>query len=64
MGWTQAEAAAQLGAKQPHISELMHGKIGRFGLGRLVSMINRLVMDITIKLHKPRRPAVSSRKAA
>ena len=64
MGWTQTEAAAQLGVKQPHISELMHGKIGRFGLGGLVTMIDRLGMDITIKVHKPRRPAASSRKAA
>lgn len=35
-GWTQAQAAAFFGETQPRISNLMHGKIGRFSVDRLL----------------------------
>lgn len=38
-GWTQAEAARQLGVTQPRLSELLRGKISLFGLDSLVNMV-------------------------
>ena len=38
-GWTQAEAAKQLGVTQPRISDLLRGKISLFGLDSLVNMM-------------------------
>lgn len=38
-GWTQAEAAKQLGVTQPRISDLLRGKISLFGLDSLVNMV-------------------------
>jgi predicted XRE-type DNA-binding protein len=37
-GWTQAEVARRLGVTQPRMSDLMRGKIDRFGLDTLVNM--------------------------
>ena len=37
-GWTQAEAAGQIGITQPRVSDLMRGKINLFGLDTLVTM--------------------------
>jgi predicted XRE-type DNA-binding protein len=37
-GWTQAEAARQLGVTQPRISDLKRGKIDLFALDGLVTM--------------------------
>lgn len=38
-GWTQEEAARRLGTHQPHVSDLMRGKIGAFSIDRLVNML-------------------------
>ena len=37
-GMTQADAARVLGVTQPRVSDLMRGKIDRFGLDTLVNM--------------------------
>jgi predicted XRE-type DNA-binding protein len=37
-GWTQGEAAHRFGVTQPRVSDLMRGKIDRFGLDTLVNM--------------------------
>jgi predicted XRE-type DNA-binding protein len=37
-GWTQAEAARRLDVTQPRASDLMRGKIDRFGLDTLVNL--------------------------
>lgn len=37
-GWSQKEAARQLGVTQPRVSDLMRGKINLFGLDTLVNM--------------------------
>lgn len=37
-GWTQAQAAEVLGVTQPRVSDLLRGKINRFGLDALVNM--------------------------
>ena len=44
-GWSQAEAARRLGVTQPRLSDLVRGKIDRFGLDTLVNMA------VTVGLH-------------
>jgi len=41
-GWTQKEAAKKLGVTQPRISDLVNGKIDRFTLDVLFSMLDKL----------------------
>ncbi|MES1023654.1 helix-turn-helix transcriptional regulator [Gloeocapsa sp. BRSZ] len=41
-GWTQAEAAQILGVNQPRISDLINGKIDKFTLDALFSMLDKL----------------------
>jgi len=38
-GWTQTEAAQQLGVTQPRISDLMRGRVQRFSIDTLVGML-------------------------
>lgn len=38
-GWSQAEAAKQLGVTQPRVSELMRGKVDLFSIDKLVTML-------------------------
>jgi predicted XRE-type DNA-binding protein len=49
-GWTQAEAASQLGVTQPRISDLVRGKIGRFSLDRLVKMVSAAGLHIHVQV--------------
>ena len=60
---TQAKAAAMLGLKQPDVSALVTGRVGKFSIDRLVRCLDR--MDYTVGVvvrHKPRR--ASSRQIA
>ncbi|MGL6338099.1 MAG: helix-turn-helix domain-containing protein [Waterburya sp.] len=41
-GWTQKEAAKRLGVTQPRISDLVNGKIDKFTLDVLFSMLDEL----------------------
>ena len=38
-GWTQEEAAEIMGVTQPRISDLVRGKIDRFSIDSLISML-------------------------
>lgn len=60
---TQAKAATLLGLKQPDISSLVTGRVGRFSIERLVRCLDRLdyKVDLVVR-QKPRRG--SSRQAA
>ncbi len=49
-GWTQAEAAGQLGVTQPRVSDLVRGKIGRFSLDRLVKMVSAAGLHIHVQV--------------
>jgi predicted XRE-type DNA-binding protein len=40
-GWTQAEAARQLGIGQPRVSDLVRGKWEKFSLDMLVTLATR-----------------------
>jgi len=49
---TQTQAAKLLGVKPPRISELMHGKIGKFSLDLLVSYLSRLGKRVEFRILK------------
>jgi predicted XRE-type DNA-binding protein len=49
MGWTQKQAAAQLGVTQPRISDLMRGKLSVFSIDSLVELLTRA--GVTVELH-------------
>jgi predicted XRE-type DNA-binding protein len=53
---TQAKAATMLGLKQPDVSAIITGRVGKFSIDRLVRCLDRLdyKVDVVIR-HKPRR---------
>jgi predicted XRE-type DNA-binding protein len=55
---TQAKAADTLGLKQPDVSALVTGRVGKFSIERLVRCLDRLdyKVDLVVR-HKPRRAA-------
>jgi predicted XRE-type DNA-binding protein len=61
---TQVKAALLLGLKQPDVSALITGRVGKFSIDRLVRCLGRLdyKVDVVVR-HKPARKA-SSRVAA
>jgi len=60
---TQTKAAAMLGLKQPDVSALVTGRVGKFSIDRMVRCLNRMDyrVDVVVR-HKPRR--ASSRAIA
>lgn len=52
-GWTQAEAAEQLGLAQPQVSDLMRAKLSRFSLDLLVGLVARAGLRLQLKVTKP-----------
>lgn len=57
---TQVKAAELLGLKQPDVSALVTGRVGKFSIDRLVRCLDRLNyrVDVVIR-HKPARRAAS-----
>ena len=55
---TQTQAAAKLELKQPDVSALVTGRVGKFSIERLVRCLDRLdyKVDLVVR-HKPRRAA-------
>lgn len=49
-GWTQTEAAQQLGVTQPRISDLLRGKINLFALDTLVNMVATAGLHIEMRV--------------
>ena len=60
---TQTKAAAMLGLKQPNVSALVTGRVGKFSIDRLVRCLDRMdyKVDVVVR-HKPRQ--ASSRPIA
>ncbi len=56
-GLTQKEAAKLLHVTQPRISDLVCGRIDRFGIDTLVEMLTRLGAEVTLKVKKPAQVA-------
>ncbi len=46
----QAQAARLLGVTQPDISDLVRGRLGRFGMERLQRFLNLLGMDVEVRV--------------
>ncbi|MDA9466746.1 helix-turn-helix domain-containing protein [Bradyrhizobium sp. CCBAU 53415] len=57
---TQTRAAELLGLKQPDVSALVTGRVGKFSIDRIVRCLDRLNyrVDVVIR-HKPTRRAAS-----
>jgi predicted XRE-type DNA-binding protein len=49
-GLTQEQAASLLGVRQPDVSDLIRGKLGRFSRMRLERFLNALDMEIRIQV--------------
>lgn len=47
---TQKEVATLLGIKQPHVSELAHGRLARFSVERLLYFLSKLNHKVTITI--------------
>ena len=60
---TKTKAAVMLGLKQPDVSALVTGRVGKFSIDRLVRCLNRMDyrVDVVVR-HRPRR--ASSRAIA
>jgi predicted XRE-type DNA-binding protein len=50
MGITQAQAAKTMGVSQPRVSDLVNGKIDRFTIDMLVTMLSRIGLKVEVKL--------------
>jgi predicted XRE-type DNA-binding protein len=49
-GWTQEQAAVQLGVHQPRISDLFQGRIGNFSVDTLMAWLHKLGKTVTISI--------------
>ncbi len=50
LGITQAQAAKKMGVSQPRVSDLVSGKIDRFTIDMLITMLSRLGLHVEISL--------------
>lgn len=50
-GWTQSLAAQKLGVSQPRISNLMGGKIDKFSVDMLLSMLFKLGYSLDMRFN-------------
>lgn len=50
--WKQREAAEALGLAQSDVSDLIRGKLGRFSMERLHTLLTRLGADVHIVVHE------------
>lgn len=53
--YKQAKVADMLGIKQPHVSELMNGRLTRFSLERLLKFLTVLGKDVEIVVRDPKK---------
>ncbi len=61
---TQTKAAALLGLKQPDVSALVTGRVGKFSIDRLVRCLGRLDYQVDIVVRpQPRRSSTRSTAA-
>ncbi|EIC19788.1 helix-turn-helix domain-containing protein [Thiorhodovibrio frisius] len=51
-GWTQAEAARQLGITQPRVSRLVKGKVEDFSLDMLLTLATRAGLHPQLQLNQ------------
>lgn len=51
-GLVQSEAAAMLGLTQPHLKDLLKGRIEKFSLDALANMLARVGMQVKMTVRK------------
>jgi predicted XRE-type DNA-binding protein len=56
-GFTQQQAAKQLGITQPRLNDLLKGRIDKFSLDALVNVATRAGLRVEIKIAKPLKRA-------
>ena len=56
-GLTQADASKRLKVTQPRISDLNRGKLSRFSLDKLVSMVTHAGLEVELRVRGGRRVA-------
>lgn len=56
-GLTQAEAARQIGVRQPRLNALLKGAIGEFSLDALVNMAALAGLNAKLSIKAPKRKA-------
>ena len=59
-GFTQQELGVILGIHQPDVSHLLHGKVSKFSVGKLIKFAGKLNLGARVKLTKPRAVKLSS----
>lgn len=66
-GWTQKQAAAEMGVAQPRVSNLMNGQMSKFSIDMLIEMLGKVgyLMDASFDPSDMDSPiSVSVKKAA
>ncbi len=61
---TQTKAAAMLGLKQPDVSALVTGRVGKFSIDRLVRCLDRMDYKVDVVVRQKPRRAPSKSMAA
>ena len=63
-GLTQTEAARRLGIVQPHVSELVRYRLGRYSVERLLQFLAQLGQEVEIRIHQgaSRSPRLAARR--
>ncbi len=56
-GWTQTQAAAELGISQPDVSRLTRGILGDFSTDRLMQLLGKLHYRVSIHLESENGPS-------
>jgi predicted XRE-type DNA-binding protein len=56
-GLTQAQAARVFGVSQPRVSDLVRGKIDRFSIDTLVTMLGHAGVEVVVSTRKRARVA-------
>lgn len=64
LGWTQLEAADHLGVSQPRISDLINGKIDKFTLDALFTILDDLGFRTTMNLDTLENTTISISRVA
>jgi len=56
-GLTQAQTARMLGVSQPRVSDLVRGRIDLFSIDKLVNLLAKAGIRVTVKVHTRTRAA-------
>jgi predicted XRE-type DNA-binding protein len=52
-GWTRAEAAHHCGVPEPHVDDLMRGRVSRFSLDSLVNIATAIGRRVNLQIEHP-----------